>query len=42
MLNTRLLLAGSDFPAIFRKPLEILQVNLGLSQKSAKSLCSPK
>jgi radical SAM/Cys-rich protein len=29
MHDTRPLLAGSDFPAIFRKPLEVLQVNLG-------------
>lgn len=29
MHDTRPLLANSDFPAIFRKPLEILQVNLG-------------
>ena len=29
MHDTQPLLAGSDFPAIFRKPLEILQVNLG-------------
>jgi MoaA/NifB/PqqE/SkfB family radical SAM enzyme len=29
MHDTRTLLANSDFPAIFRKPLEILQVNLG-------------
>ncbi len=29
MHDTRPLLAKSDFPAIFRKPLEILQVNLG-------------
>ena len=29
MHDTRPLLAESDFPAIFRKPLEILQVNLG-------------
>ena len=29
MHDTRPLLAGSDFPAIVRKPLEILQVNLG-------------
>jgi radical SAM/Cys-rich protein len=29
MHDTRVLLAGSDFPAIFRKRLEILQVNLG-------------
>ncbi|TAK64210.1 arsenosugar biosynthesis radical SAM (seleno)protein ArsS [Methylobacter sp.] len=29
MHDTRPLLADSDFPAIFRKPLEILQVNLG-------------
>lgn len=29
MHDTRLLLANGDFPAIFRKPLEILQVNLG-------------
>ncbi|MGR9013768.1 MAG: arsenosugar biosynthesis radical SAM (seleno)protein ArsS [Gammaproteobacteria bacterium] len=29
MRDTRPLLANSDFPAIFRKPLEILQVNLG-------------
>lgn len=29
MHDTRLLLTGSDFPAIFRKPLEILQINLG-------------
>ncbi|MFA6163930.1 MAG: arsenosugar biosynthesis radical SAM (seleno)protein ArsS [Methylobacter sp.] len=29
MHDTQPLLADSDFPAIFRKPLEILQVNLG-------------
>jgi hypothetical protein len=29
MHDTQPLLAGSDFPAMFRKPLEILQVNLG-------------
>jgi radical SAM/Cys-rich protein len=29
MHDTRPLLANSDFPAIFRKPLEILQINLG-------------
>jgi radical SAM/Cys-rich protein len=29
MHDTQPLLANSDFPAIFRKPLEILQVNLG-------------
>ena len=29
MHDTRPLLANSDFPAIFRKQLEILQVNLG-------------
>src|SRR5664280_169783 len=29
MHDTRPLLADSDFPTIFRKPLEILQVNLG-------------
>ncbi|MGZ5050196.1 MAG: arsenosugar biosynthesis radical SAM (seleno)protein ArsS [Methylobacter sp.] len=29
MHDTRPLLANSDFPAIFRKPVEILQVNLG-------------
>jgi radical SAM/Cys-rich protein len=29
MHDTRPLLANSDFPAVFRKPLEILQVNLG-------------
>ncbi len=29
MHDTRPLLANSNFPAIFRKPLEILQVNLG-------------
>ncbi len=29
MHDTRPLLADSDFPVIFRKPLEILQVNLG-------------
>ncbi len=29
MHDTRPLLATSDFPAIFRKPLEILQINLG-------------
>lgn len=29
MHDTQPLLAGGDFPAIFRKPLEILQVNLG-------------
>lgn len=29
MHDTRPLLADSDFPAIFRKPLEILQINLG-------------
>jgi len=29
MHDTQPLLAGSDFPVIFRKPLEILQVNLG-------------
>lgn len=29
MHDTRPLLANSDFPAIFRKPLEILQLNLG-------------
>ena len=29
MHDTRPLLADSDFPAIFRKPLEVLQVNLG-------------
>jgi radical SAM/Cys-rich protein len=29
MHDTRPLLAGSDFPVIFRKPLEILQINLG-------------
>jgi len=29
MHDTRPLLSGSDFPAIFRKPLEILQINLG-------------
>jgi len=29
MHDTRPLLSNSDFPAIFRKPLEILQVNLG-------------
>ncbi len=29
MHDTRPLLANSDFPAIFRKPLEIIQVNLG-------------
>jgi len=28
MHDTRQLLKGSDFPAIFRKPLKILQVNL--------------
>lgn len=29
MHDTRPMLANSDFPAIFRKPLEILQINLG-------------
>ncbi|MGZ0076184.1 arsenosugar biosynthesis radical SAM (seleno)protein ArsS [Methylomonas sp. YC3] len=29
MHDTKPLLANSDFPAIFRKPLEILQINLG-------------
>jgi len=29
MHDTQPLLAGGDFPAVFRKPLEILQVNLG-------------
>lgn len=29
MHDTRPLLADSDFPALFRKPLEILQINLG-------------
>jgi MoaA/NifB/PqqE/SkfB family radical SAM enzyme len=29
MHDTRPLLASHDFPAIFRKPLEVLQVNLG-------------
>ncbi|MGZ5000312.1 MAG: radical SAM protein, partial [Methylomonas sp.] len=29
MHDTRPLLANSDFPAIVRKPLEILQLNLG-------------
>ncbi len=29
MHDTRPLLANSEFPAIFRKPLEILQINLG-------------
>lgn len=29
MHDTRPLLADSDFPAIFRKPLQVLQVNLG-------------
>lgn len=29
MHDTRFLLAGSDFPTIYRKPLQILQLNLG-------------
>lgn len=29
MHDTKVLLGNSDFPAIFRKPLEILQINLG-------------
>ncbi|WP_340123919.1 hypothetical protein [Methylobacter svalbardensis] len=39
MHGTQPLLAGGDFLAIFRKPLEIQQVNLGYLHNSGAGAC---